>query len=338
MITNKLVFRFFMMFSLILGIILIFAPQIIDVPQIYTAPNSETEDVASAENKAEEILNEQNSGDSLSLPSLPRAGLRVPEKISESKSLGIETTAKSALVYDVATGAILFEKNAEEKLSLASITKLMTALVFLDTKFDWNKKIKLTKEDDEEGGVFYARAPEEVRLEDLFNMMLVGSTNNAAMAISRSVGFKREEFIQKMNEKAKELELDSLSFADPSGLDPNNMGTAKDVAKLVFNALSNEKIREAVEQKRYVFTLDESKKTYYVKSTDDLLSGFLNEAPYTIIGGKTGYTEEAGYNLAVELERDGHRIIVVVLGSASTIDRFNEVKGLSVWAFENYKW
>lgn len=325
-----------MMFSLILGIILILTPQIINIPQNNTTHDTETQ--VSIQENQETIVLDQNEGDSTLLPSLPRAGLRVPEKIAESKSLGIETTAKAALVYDVATGAILFEKNADEKLSLASITKLMTALVFLDTKSDWGKKIELKKEDDEEGGIFYARSPEKVERQELFNMMLVGSTNNAAIAISRSSGFSKEEFIEKMNEKSKELGLHSLSFVDPSGLNSENKGTAKDVSRLLFYALQNEKIREAVRQERYVFEVEESKKTYYIKSTDDLLSGFLNKDPYKVIGGKTGYTKEAGYNLAVEIEKDGHRIIVVVLGSASANDRFNEVKGFSVWAFENYKW
>jgi D-alanyl-D-alanine carboxypeptidase len=326
------------MFSIFLGIIFIFVPQIINIPSNDIIDDLKSESEIFVEKNQEAIVLNQNEGDRMRLPSLPKAGLRTPEKLSENRSLGIETTAKAALVYDVATGAVLFEKNADEKLSLASITKLMTALVFLDTESDWKNKIELKKEDDEEGGIFYARSPEKIRRQDLFNMMLIGSTNNAAIALSRSSGFKREEFIEKMNVKSKELGLGSLFFTDSSGLDSKNIGTAKDVAKLLFYALQSEKIREAIGQERYIFKVEESGKTYYVKSTDDLLSGFLNRDPYKIIGGKTGYTNEAGYNLAVEIEKEGHRIIVVVLGSASAEDRFSEVKGLSVWTFENYKW
>ena len=322
-----------MILSLSLSIILLFVPQVIDVPEINLDNNFTEESVA-----AEEEIDRQDMGDSQVTLDFPRAGLRVPTKISESRSLGIETTAKAALVYDVTSGASLFEKNAQQKLSLASITKLMTALVFLDFDPNWKKTIQLTRADDKEGGIFYARAPEEISTQDLFNMMLVGSVNNAAYALSRSAGITKEEFIEKMNEKARELSLDSLVFTDPSGLDHGNMGTAKDVAKLVYYALENDEIKEAVVQKNYVFNSVGNLKKYYIRNTNSLLRSFLNQEPFTILGGKTGYTEEAGYNLAVKLEKDNHRVIVVVLGSETIEDRFNEVKGLTVWSFENYKW
>jgi D-alanyl-D-alanine carboxypeptidase len=169
-------------------------------------------------------------------------------------------------------------------------------------------------------------------------MMLVGSVNNAAMALARSTGLTNEAFIAKMNVKAGELGLKNTIFSDPTGLLPENQSTARDVAKLLAKAMESEEIKKAVVQKRYIFSPVGSRKTYYVKSTNELLWSFINEAPYTFIGGKTGYIEESGYNLAVEVERGGHRVVIVVLGSASAEDRFKEIKGLADWTFENYQW
>lgn len=319
-----------MIFSLFLSLFLIFAPQVAQSPAGVNQENPEEENVV-------EYVSTTAEEDSAPSAGLPRSRPFPPERKEGSASLGIETTARAALVLDEGTGTILFEKNSDEKLSLASLTKLMTALVFLEKEVDWEENIKFIKADDREGGIFYARAPEEVTVEDLFNMTLVGSVNNAAVALARSTGESEEEFIARMNAKAESFKM-SANFVDQTGLEVENQGTARDVAKLLAAALREEKIREAVVQKRYVFSPKKSQKTYYVKSTDELLWSFLNEEPYKLIGGKTGYIEEAGYNLAIEVQGDGHKIIVVVLGSTTAEDRFKEVKGLADWTFENYKW
>ncbi len=319
-----------MIFSLFLSLFLIFTPQIAQSP-------AGTQNNLEEENVMEYVLTTTEEDGAPIVAGLPRAKPFPPEKKEGSASLGIETTARAALVLDEGTGAILFEKNSDEKLSLASLTKLMTALAFLEKEVDWDKNIKLIKADNREGGIFYARPPEEVTVKDLFNTMLVGSINNAAVALARSTGESEEAFIAEMNAKAESFKM-SATFVDETGLGVENQGTARDVAKLLATALREEKIREAVVQKRYVFSPQKSQKVYYVKSTDELLWSFLNEEPYKLIGGKTGYIEEAGYNLAIEVERNGHKIIVVVLGSVTAEDRFKEVKGLADWTFINYEW
>jgi D-alanyl-D-alanine carboxypeptidase len=261
---------------------------------------------------------------------------RRPRKINE-RSLGIFTTARAAIVIDEDSGTVLFEKNSKEKLPIASLTKLMTALVFLETNPDWEKEIKLLKEEEKEGSILYARAGEKVKVKDLFNMMLVGSVNNAALALVRSTGLSQEDFVKKMNEKAKDLEMHDTFFVDPTGLEPANTSTVSDLARLVVQAFQREEIQKATTLSEYVFKTANGK-TYYIKNTNELLLSFLNKPPYKIIGGKTGYLDEAKYCLALETERDGHRIISVVLGSDTLYDRFQESKGLIVWAFENFVW
>lgn len=322
-----------MMFSIILSIFLIFAPFIARAPADTKTAEADFVVDISPENEA----SLQSEGDSQTF-GLPRAAPRPPQKKEDSRSIGIMTTAQSALVFDEGTGTVLFTKDPQKKLPLASLTKLMTAIVFLDQKPDWDKKIRLTRADDREGGIVYARSPEEVTVRDLFNMALVGSVNNAAIALARSTDLNQKEFVAEMNKMAEEMGLKNTVFADPTGLLPENQGTARDVAKLIAAAMEKEEIRSAVVQKKYVFSPTNISKTYYVKSTDELLWSFLNVEPYNFIGGKTGYIEESGYNLAVEVLRGGHKIIAVVLGSATTEDRFKEIKGLVNWAFENYNW
>lgn len=306
------------------------------VPQTVFAPGAKVEQLFFGNEKSAET-NWQIKGDAVSV-SLPKAGQRGPQKDETSRSLGIEITARAAIVIDKETGIILFKKNIESKFPIASLTKLMTALVFLDTAPDWNREIKLLKEDEKEGGIFYARAGEIVTIEDLFNMMLVGSVNNAALALARSTGLSQDEFIEKMNQKAITLGLKNTFFVDPAGLEPTNVSTAHDIALLVSSALTDDKIREVTVKKKYVFSPRNIKKTYYVKNTNELLWSFLNEEPYEIVGGKTGYLDEAKYCLAAEIENNGHKIIAVVLGSDTIEDRFQEVKGLTFWTFDNYRW
>lgn len=322
------------MFSIVLSLVFIFFPLVSKGPS--GGFDLDAAKPSAKNTKSVEMAGQQTPGQKQE--ALPRSEPFAPRKKEGSKSLGIETTAKSALVFDAGTGTILFDKNSREKTSLASLTKLMTALVFLDEKIDWGTTIKMTYSDDREGGIVYARAPEEVTVEDLFKTMLVGSINNAAVALARSTGLTEAEFVEKMNVKAKEIGLTNTVFADPTGLLPDNQGTARDIAKLLKAALDREEIRGTVNQKVYIFSPQKSKKVYYVKSTDELLWSFMNEVPYTFLGGKTGYIEESGYNLAVEAERDGHKVIAVVLGSASAEERFKEVKGLVDWTFENYNW
>jgi len=321
------------MFSIILSIILIFTPFAAYSPE---STETATPDLVN-EISAEESPRVQSEGDSQQF-NLSRALPRAPQKKEDSRSIGILTTAKSALVFDEGTGTVLFAKNPQEKTSLASLTKLMTALVFLDKNPGWDKVIRLTRTDDREGGIVYARSPEEVTVKDLFNMAMVGSVNNAAIALARSTGLEQKDFVAEMNKRAEELDLKDTIFVDPTGLLPENKGTARDVARLIAAALEREEVRAATLQKRYVFNPANSEKTYYVKSTDELLWSFLNDDPYNFIGGKTGYIEESGYNLAVEVVRGGHKIIAIVLGSATTEDRFKEIKGLVDWTFVNYRW
>lgn len=252
----------------------------------------------------------------------------------KSDSLKINPTAKSFIIIDGKTKRVLLGKNSKEKLPIASITKLMTALVFLETKPDWNKEIAMIKEDEREGSRINVKAGDMFKVRDLFYSALVGSANNAIMALVRSTDLGQIEFTRRMNEKAKSLGLLNTNFVEPTGLNQANFSTVYEIAELTREALQNERIKEALQMKEYVFKPLNSEIFKRVKNTDQLLGSRLE-----IIGGKTGFTWEAGYNLALQVKgNNGQEIIIVVLGSQTSRDRFAEARELAVWTFDNYGW
>ncbi len=266
-------------------------------------------------------------------PEIPQ----VPKKKDETR-LGIETTARAAAVLDWKTGAPLFEKNADEPMAIASITKLMTAIVVLAEKPDWKKEMEFQHTDEPPGGVQYLFPGEKVTVEDLFNMSLVASSNGATVALTRSTGLTSEEFVGKMNEMAAKLGMTRSHFTDPTGLDATDVASARDVALLIRTALTYPEIQAAVSRKLYAFRaltgLDHA-----VRSTDELLGSFLDVAPNRFLGGKTGFIQEAGYCFGSAAENaNGDRVIAVVLGAESKDLRFKEVKSLMFWAFDAYEW
>jgi D-alanyl-D-alanine carboxypeptidase len=145
-----------------------------------------------------------------------------------------------------------------------------------------------------------------------------------------------EEFVSKMNAKAKALNIPNLKFNDPTGLDIKNMGSAVAVAKLVNLALSKNKITEALKQYQYSFSVG-SKNTRQVVSTDQLLGETISEN-IIMIGGKTGHLNEAGYCFAGVFEVNGHKIMTAVLGAPINDNRFSETLKILNWTKRAYLW
>jgi len=272
-------------------------------------------------------------------PSFPVAkdAARAPKKI-HPESIGVITAATSALVEDAASGAILFEKNAYEARSIGSMTKLMTALVFLSGNPDLNVVATIESDDFREGGKQHIPTGKSVTIKDLLLASLVSSDNTATAALARLSRLSEGDFVARMNEKAAEIGMVETTFADPTGLSPENRSTAPDLVTMLRTALQNENIRFATEQAATTIT-DTDENIYQLENTNELLAGFVNQDPYKIVGGKTGYLPEAGYCLGLEAQKDGgQNIFVVVLGSDSTTGRLNDVKALTVWAYQTYEW
>ena len=271
----------------------------------------------------------------IAVASLPKAGeWPEPVKINE-ESLGIKTTATNVIAVDMASGKILFEKNADQARPIASITKLMTALVFLDNNPGWSEPITVKNVLSIGNNNF--SAGERVKAKDLFYSALIGSDNTAARNLAYATGMTMEEFVNAMNEKALEMELSEANFVDPVGLDPTNRASAIDAIKILRAALGHNDVLLATQKKAHEFR-SLSGDYHYIKTTNDLLSSFINSEPYSVIAGKTGSLLAAGYCLAMAIEKDGNVVLVVSLNSESNFYRFQDVKSVTYWVFENYEW
>ena len=261
--------------------------------------------------------------------------VRAPQKSGQAEEINL--IAKSGTAVDCASNAILYTKAAEEAVPIASITKLMTALVFLDSSIDWEEIYEITLADRREGGRIYLVCGDRVKIKDLFYFSLVGSANTATMALVHATGMSEGEFVAAMNEKARALGLDNTYFVDPIGLGQENISTAGQAARLVQRAFQEKSIREATLQPKYECQT-ESGQTKLLYNTDSLLTKFPQNG-ISLLGGKTGYTKAAGYCFAALFANEnGHDIISVVLGAQSSKSRFTETKKIIDWVYENYFW
>jgi serine-type D-Ala-D-Ala endopeptidase (penicillin-binding protein 7) len=263
-----------------------------------------------------------------------------PELIANSESLGVEVSAPSFLVVEPNSGAILAEKNADSVRSIASITKLMTALVILDGNPDWDQEVTMTLSDFTEEATPMFSFNDQVKVKDLFYAMLVASSNEAANALVRSSGLSREEFIAKMNLIAKLLELDNANFVDPVGLSAGNQATAKEVTKLMSVAYSHSEVRKAASLKSLeVKVLNKNAIRRFVTTNRLLNQPFGDEGEYLVEMGKTGFIYSAGYCFTSQVkDKDGRLLLVTVLGTPAINDRFTDTKSLAYWVFNNYQW
>lgn len=262
-----------------------------------------------------------------------------PARINQ-ENIGVQVTAKRFAVFDVASGALLYQKDSNLRQPIASITKLMTALVVLGKKPDWQMMVKMASADETFGAYPHIYRGEEVRFIDLWKSALVSSDNNAIKAMTRALNLNETEFAALMNDKARALGMINTNFIDATGLSEKNLSTAADVAILVQAAMQKNEIRESVLQPQYEFPILNSNIKRKIYNTDILVKSFLNDKRYgyELIGGKTGYLDEAGYCLGVKISRDNHPIIIVVLDSATTAIRFQDVKAIADWVYSNYRW
>lgn len=245
--------------------------------------------------------------------------------------------ADKAYVQSLDNRAFFYTKKADEVQPIASITKLMTALVFLDHNPGWEEVYTITKDDSIEGGRLNLFLGEKVKIKDILATALIASDNGATLALVSASGLSREEFVLKMNVKASALGLKQTKFFDPTGLDDANVSTAREVALLAKEALLRPEIEELVGLKEYDF-ITENGREKRIESTNYLLFD-TEKNDFTVLGAKTGYTDRAGYCFVGRfVNKDGREVISVVLNSDGRNERFRESKQLINWVFNNYYW
>lgn len=259
-------------------------------------------------------------------------GPPVPEEFQPSKSPP-RLHCDAVYLFDNTNKQPLLNRNGYEVRPIASITKLLTALTFLDFDVDWDKEVKMTMEDVVNSSRSTLRAGLVYRVRDLFHASLMSSDNRATRAMVRATGLEEVEFVTRMNRKARELGLLTISAEEVTGLSANNVGSAVDCARLLNLALENETIRDALCRSDYSFTTVQRKRWFTLGNTNRLLYG-----RWEVNGGKTGYILEAGWCLVVRvLDDDGSDLTSVVLGAPSNEQRFIQTARLCNWGFEELR-
>jgi D-alanyl-D-alanine endopeptidase (penicillin-binding protein 7) len=237
-----------------------------------------------------------------------------------------QVRAAAAIVYNPQTGDVLWESNAHDQRSIASLTKIMTAVTFIADDPDLTTKVTVTRADVTRASVTYIRAGEVLTLGDVLHLTLIASDNAAARVLARTSPGGSAEFIQRMNEMATHLGLTNSRYADPSGLDARNVSSAYDLSHLIAFATSDERL--GLVMRKAKFDVATSRRRFTINNTNKLLGTDVD-----VVAGKTGFITKAGYCLATLLEvPQGSRLAVVVLGAANSTLRFWEARHLVNWA------
>lgn len=292
------------------------------------------------QSQSEYIVPTVAESDTFSWQIQPQVRVEAEPPISINQSdHGPQLHADSAIVMDVETQRLLWQLNPDEPRSIASLTKLMTALVWFDHQPAEGLDAVYTlteKENTRDGKELNLPSGSTLRAFDLLRSSIVGSDNDTALALARSSGVTDEAFVARMNHKARSLGMEHSTFVDPTGLRGENIATVRDVAVLARHAFANPHIQEPAQMKEHLQETVDSQIFTRVRTTNRLLF----DPTVQVVGGKTGYTRDAGYCVALQIREpdSGRDIIVVVLGADSDIGRFTEAKKLIDWTVAHYEW
>jgi D-alanyl-D-alanine endopeptidase (penicillin-binding protein 7) len=210
-------------------------------------------------------------------------------KLDATGALVPSIRAEAAIVYNPESGEVLWEENSQNQRSIASITKVMTAAVFLENSPDLSERVTVAREDVRRASTTYLRANDKVTTGDLLHLLLIASDNAAARALARVSPYGSAGFIDRMNDKAEELGLDATHYVDPSGLFDTNVSSAYDMARLIAYAAGDERIGSVMTKQGYSFKA--GTRTVSVRSTNQLVT----TGDVDVLGGKTGFIRKAGY-------------------------------------------
>jgi D-alanyl-D-alanine endopeptidase (penicillin-binding protein 7) len=247
----------------------------------------------------------------------------------------VQISSSTGLVLDSETETILFNKNINTPRPIASITKLMTILTFLDTQPDLEKIIEVLPEDLNGESKRNLYANEKISLKNVLYIALIESDNNATKLLVKHSGLEKDEFIKEMNTKARGMGLKNTSFQGVTGLNENNISTAYEVAKILKTVSKHSLIRQILAVPEYNFSSQTN--FHSLESTNELLTN--KKFSWQNILGKTGYTDEAGgCFVGITKLENGKEIISVILGAPQVNLRFDDTKSILSWVAENYSW
>lgn len=237
------------------------------------------------------------------------------------RSRKVSLKSSAAIVVDEERGEILVAKNADEVMPIASLTKLMTALVVVEAKQSMSELLEIGQDDVDREKNTYSRLKVGARLTrgDMLLLALMSSENRAAQALSRHFPGGRKAFLSAMNNRARQLGMNSTHFADAAGLSDHSVSTARDLHRLLVAAYAHPLIRDYSTREKDTVTLKRSR-LQFVNSNH--LVRYSND--WDIRLQKTGFTNEAGRCLVMEVRAEGRRLSMVFLDSAGKLTRYGD--------------
>ncbi len=265
------------------------------------------------------------------------AALTVSAALIPAQAAAVEISAPSAILMDAATGTVLYEVNAHERLAPASVTKVMTLLLIMEAldagRIGWDDTVTTSAAAAAKGGSqIYLEENEQMSLRDMLKSVVVSSANDCATALAEHVAGSEAAFVEKMNARAAELGMTDTHFVNCTGLDDaadagEHLTSAYDIALMSRELLSHEEIREYT-----TIWMDTVRDGQFGLSNTNKLVRFYQGTT----GLKTGYTSSAGYCLSASAEREGLELIAVVMHCDSSTNRFESAKALLDYGFANY--
>ncbi len=259
----------------------------------------------------------------------PPASYVTAKDIREHGHARLKLRSHVALLYDARDNEVLFERNAEQVMPVASLSKLMTAMVILDANLSMDEVITISKADKDRIRYSKSRLREGMQFsrKDLLLIALVASENRAALALARTYPGGTTEFVKAMNSKAQTLGLTKTHFSDPAGLHNDNVSTANELMHIVSAAGKYPLISDFTTQTRDSITNLHNGRAVRFGNTNRLVK--YDSWPITL--SKTGFTKEAGNCLVMQTEINSRPVIIVLLDSWGKLSKYGDSNRIKDW-------
>ncbi len=258
--------------------------------------------------------------------------------IAPASAADLDVAGKSALLMDAATGTILYEKNAHEKLHPASVTKVMTLLLIMEAidqhKIGWKDSVTASDSAAAKGGSqIYLKVGETMTVTDLVKSIAVSSANDAACAMAEHIAGSESAFVEQMNRRAAELGMADTHFVNCTGLDDSSEAASHLTSAHDIAIMSRQLLNHHPDILKFTTIWMDTVRngTFGLANTNKLIRFYTGAT-----GLKTGYTDAAGFCLSASAQRDGMTLIAVVMGAETSQDRFNSCKQMLDYGFANF--
>ena len=253
-------------------------------------------------------------------------------------AVDLDIQGKSGVLMDVATGTVLFEKNAHDPLAPASVTKVMTMLLIMEAidagKIRWEDTVTASETAAAKGGSqIYLKVGETMTVSDMVKSIAVSSANDCACAMAEHLAGSETAFVDMMNVRAKELGMNDTNFVNCTGLDDGPEAASHRTSAYDIALMSRELLKNHPDIKKFTtIWMDTVRNGTFGLSNTNKMVRFYNGAT----GLKTGFTSGAGYCLSASAQREGMELIAVVMGSETSANRFNACKTMLDYGFANF--